>query len=155
MPDLIAIAQGLNAVKAIADITKVMSGLRDSAKFLDKTVELTQKTLDVQISLTAALSEQSTLVQTINDLEKENTQLKAWDADKDHYRMEKLPPGIIIYTLKQESSRPGEIIHSICPTCYGNGKNFPLHEGEANHGQYDLTCHSCGNFSSWRKTSLA
>ena len=43
---------------------------------LNKTVELNQKILDVQIALNAALQEQSTLVQTISYLEKEVADLK-------------------------------------------------------------------------------
>ena len=32
MPDMLAIAQGLNAIKATTDIIKTMAGLRDAAQ---------------------------------------------------------------------------------------------------------------------------
>ena len=35
MPDMLAIAQGLNAIKATTDIIKTMAGLRDAAQILE------------------------------------------------------------------------------------------------------------------------
>jgi hypothetical protein len=72
MPDLIAISQGLNAVKAATEIVKTIAGLRDSAKLLENTVELNQKILSVQTALADAQAEQATLLQTIREREEES-----------------------------------------------------------------------------------
>jgi cell division protein FtsB len=145
MPDLLAIAQGFNALRAAGQIAQTMIGLRDSAKLLEKTVELNREIAAVQTALFEAQKEQATLVKTIDELEKEVAHLKAWDADKKRYQMEKLPPGVIVYTLKQDMAEPGELPHSICPTCYHRGKKSPLHSDQPGNGFYNLTCYECGN----------
>jgi hypothetical protein len=67
MPDLIAIGQGLNAVKALMDIGKTLVGLRDSAKLLEAKVEFSHQLFAVQKALLEAQAEQATLVQTIRE----------------------------------------------------------------------------------------
>jgi len=64
MVDLIAISQGLNALKGTSDLIKTIVGLRDSAKLLETTVELNQQILSVQKALADAQTEQATLVET-------------------------------------------------------------------------------------------
>jgi hypothetical protein len=144
MPDLLAIAQGFNALRTAGQIAQTMIGLRDSAKLLEKTVELNREIAAAQTALFEAQSEQATLIKTIDQLEKEVAGLKAWDADKKRYQMEKLPPGVIVYTLKQDMAESGEPVHSICPTCYHRGKKSPLHSDEPGHGVHKLTCHEYG-----------
>jgi hypothetical protein len=80
VPDMLAIAQGLNAIKATTDIIKTMTGLRDAAQILEKTVELNQKILSVQAALADAQAEQTTLIERIRELEKEVTYLKSWES---------------------------------------------------------------------------
>jgi len=89
MPDLIAIGQGLHAVKALTDMGKTMLGLRDSAKVLEATVEFNQQLLSVQRALLDAQAEQTTLIQTIGALEKEVAGLTAWNAEKEKYELKK------------------------------------------------------------------
>jgi formate dehydrogenase maturation protein FdhE len=144
MPDMLAIAQGLNALKATADIIKAMVGLRDAAQILEKTIELNQKILTVQTALADAQTEQTSLIQTVRELEEEIARLKAWNADKDRYQLEQLPPRVYVYALKQDMAREGEPVHSICPTCYQRDKKSVLQAGETSHGTHELTCHECG-----------
>jgi septal ring factor EnvC (AmiA/AmiB activator) len=125
MPDLIAISQGLNAVKAATEIVKTIAGLRDSAKLLENTVELNQKILSVQTALADAQAEQTTLIQTIRQLEEEIARLKAWDAEKERYELQRFDPGVFVYVLKPEAAR-GEPIHKLCAACYQNGKKSIL-----------------------------
>src|SRR6516162_64256 len=121
MPDMLAIAQGFNAVKALTDIAKTMMGLRDSAKLLEANVEFNQQLLAIQKALLDAHTEQTTLIQTVRQHEEEIARLEAWEAEKQRYELERLPPGIFIYSLKPVMAS-GEPMHSICQTCYQRGK---------------------------------
>jgi cellobiose-specific phosphotransferase system component IIA len=73
MPDLIAISQGLSALKATSDIVKALIGLRDYAQILEKTVELNQQIATAQAALISAHQEQSSLFDQVHALEKEIT----------------------------------------------------------------------------------
>ena len=117
MPDLIAISQGLAAVKTLSDITKTAFGLRDSAKLLEAQVEFNRQLAAVQTALATAQNEQSTLTQTIRDLEKKIADFETWEADKQEYQMQNLPSGTIVYVLKPDAqtSKPA---HYICTKCY-------------------------------------
>src|ERR1700720_3448556 len=121
MPDLIAIGQGLNAVKAMTDIVKTMVGLQGSAKILENSIELNRKIADVQIALNTALTEQGTLVKTIHDQEEEIARLKAWDSEKDNYELKDVGDGggAVAYMIK-EAAQGAEPLHCLCTKCYSH-----------------------------------
>jgi hypothetical protein len=77
MVDLLALAQGFQAIRSASDIAQTLIGLRDSAKLLEKTVELNREIAAAQAALFSAQSEQATLVNTIDDLEKKLLALNA------------------------------------------------------------------------------
>jgi hypothetical protein len=155
MPDMLAIAQGLNAVKAATEIVKTIAGLRDSAKLLENTVELNRKIADVQIALNAALSEQTALVQTINDLKEEIVRMKAWEAEKQRYELKDLGFGAFACVIKPEM-QGAEPVHSICANCYQRGQKTHLQNtgrlAEPHGGGFVWECPSCKgtlNVTNW------
>jgi hypothetical protein len=122
MPDLIAISQGLNAVKAATEIVKTIAGLRDSAKLLENTVELNQKILSVQTALSDAQAEQATLIQTIREHEEEIARFKAWETERQRYELKKVSQiGSTAYVLKQDA-QGADPPHCICTACYQHAK---------------------------------
>jgi hypothetical protein len=126
MPDLIAISQGLGALKAATEIVKTIVGLRDSSKILENTVELNTKILSAQQALADAQAEQTTLIETIRQLEEEIARLKAWnDGEKQKYELKSLGGGSIAYALKEEA-KGTEPMHWICAQCYDDGKRSIL-----------------------------
>jgi hypothetical protein len=124
MPDLIAIGQGLNAVKALTDLAKTMMGLRDSAKLLDTTVEFQQQILSVQKALLDAQAEQATLIERIRNLEEESANLKAWEAEKQRYELKEVAPRGFAYVLKPTAGG-SEPVHWICAACYQKRQKSP------------------------------
>jgi seryl-tRNA synthetase len=142
MADMLAIAQGLNALKAMMDIGKAMVGLRDAAQILEKTVELNQKILSVQTALADAQAEQTTLVQTIGQLEEEIVRLKTWETEKKRYQLTEVAPRTFTYVLKPEMAN-GEPPHWICAACYQNGKISILQGKESHTFGWYHSCPSC------------
>jgi hypothetical protein len=146
MPDMLAIAQGLNAVKALTDIAKTMIGLRDSTKILETSVELNSKIADVQIALNAALAEQTTLIQTIREREEEITCLKAWDGEKEKYELKDLGSGSLALVIKPDA-QGSEPVHCLCVRCSQDGKKRIMQNtGEMAPAPYGRKwrCSDCG-----------
>jgi hypothetical protein len=145
MPDLIAIGQGLSALKAATETMKTIMGLRDGAKLLENTVELNQNILAAQSALLDAQQEQTALTETIQKLEEEIASIRTWDAEKQRYELTSLGnPGIFSYSIK-EASRGAEPPHSICPDCYEDGKKSVLQQITRFPGQASvMTCGRCG-----------
>lgn len=123
--DLIAISQGLQAVQGMTNLVKTMVGLRDSAQLLEKTVELNQKILTVQIALSNAQSEQTSLIQTIRELEEKIAGFETWKAEKERYELKSLGGGALAYMLKPQE-RGSEPPHWVCTNCYGERRISPI-----------------------------
>jgi ribosomal protein L29 len=146
MPDLIAIGQGLNAVKAATEIVKTMIGLRDSAKLIENTVKLNSEILSVQKALADAHAEQTTLLQTVRELEQEIARMKTWETEKQRYELKDLGAGAFACTIKQNAQGAGPF-HAICANCYERGEKSYLQDTR------DLTrmpymiwgCPNCGS----------
>jgi hypothetical protein len=147
MPDLLAIAQGLNALKATTDIIKAMVGLRDAAQILEKTVDLNQKILAAQTALADAQMEQTALIQTIRDREEEIARLKAWETEKQRYELKDVAmgSGSFAYIIKP-TAQGGEPLHCLCAYCYENGKKRVMQTtGRLLHGRRLWSCPDCKN----------
>ena len=100
---------GVSAFKAAMDISKGIKDLDDRTRRNEAVIELQEKILGAQ-------SAQSALIQAVGDLEKEVARLKAWDADKQRYKLAELRPGVVAYTLK-EGMENGEPVHKLCTAC--------------------------------------
>ena len=131
-------------LKAASEGLQGLVHVRDQIKFGDAVIKLQTQILAAQQGASSAQSRKMEMTDEISELKTRVTELEEWDAEKKRYKKEILPPGVVLYLLKEECADQGEPVHPICPTCYGNGKRFPLHRGETKRGQYDLHCHSCG-----------
>lgn len=107
----------LSSLKAARDISEAMFSLRDATAMQTKRFELQSKILDAQASALAAQEERSSLMERIRQLEEETARLKAWDGEKERYRLKKFGDGAFAYVLQEESAN-GEPVHALCATCY-------------------------------------
>ena len=144
MVDMTAITGAASTLKTAYDLGKAALSPHDAAVVKAKIAEMQGEISSALASAITAQTEQMALLKRVDELEKYLADRKAFDREMKRYELVELPPGILVRRLKESAAKPGEPIHCICPTCYGNGKNFPLHRGKTNQGQYDLTCHSCG-----------
>jgi hypothetical protein len=101
-------------------------------------------------STLAAQMAQSALLKQVGELEKEVTNLKTWDAEKQKYHLVELRTnvapghgGALAYALKEQASS-SEPIHFLCPNCYEDGHKAILQQ-EWRPGHVDiLWCQRCG-----------
>jgi hypothetical protein len=127
---------GINALKSAFDLAKGIKDIDDRTRLNDVVIELQEKILSAQQS-------QSALVETVGNLEKEVTDLKAWDADKARYKLHDVGDGLMTYALK-EGMENGEPPHYICANCYAkNQKSFLVRETRYPGRADVLVCHRC------------
>ena len=105
---------GIGALKSAFDIANGLKDIDDAARRNAAVIDLQEKILSAQAA-------QSSLIQTVSDLEKEMARLKDWEADKSRYELTELAPGIVAFSIR-ESMRNGEPFHRICANCCAKGK---------------------------------
>lgn len=130
------ILAGLSGFKAMLDLAKGLKDINDAATRNAVAIELQEKILSAQ-------AQQAALVEHVRELEEEVARFKTWEAEKQRYKLEALPPGTHVYTLKPDMAA-GEPAHHICQTCYQRCKKSILHQSETQNGTYHLKCNECG-----------
>lgn len=125
MVDMAAIAGAATSLKTAIDISKIALGLRDKSLIRTKVLEMQGEISSALASAIAAQTDQLAILQRISDLEKEITQLKAWDAEKENYDLKPIARGTVTYMLKPEV-RGSEPPHWLCAQCFENRKRSIL-----------------------------
>jgi hypothetical protein len=137
------IAGAISALKTAKDIAEAMVSLRDTATFQEKRIELQSKILDAQGSMLPAQDERSTLIQRIRDLEQEIARLRAWDAEKQRYELQRWGEGAFARVLKQSEAN-GEPVHALCAACYDRGVKSIIHSNrEPTWPKHAWDCPTC------------
>ncbi len=127
MVDMTTIGVIANSLNAAVNITKAMIDLRDAQAIQSKVIELQRAILDAQSGAFAANEERTTLIQRVRDLEKEITDLKAWNAEKENYELKSIYLGSFA-CLPKANTPNAEPPHWLCATCYENGKKSILQD---------------------------
>ncbi len=129
---------GLGAIKTAFDIAKGLKDIDDATRRNAAVIELQEKIL-------AAQAAQASLVDHISELKGHVTQLEAWDADKERYKLTDLGVGLLAYALK-EGMENGEPPHYLCTQCYNDKIKSILQTETRYPGRcHVLACHRCGS----------
>ncbi|MER8662865.1 hypothetical protein NKH34_17155 [Mesorhizobium sp. M1148] len=127
---------GISAFKTMFDLAKALKEM-DAANIRNNAV------MDLQERIMTAQAAYATLAGSVGELEAQVRRFETWEAEKQRYQLEELPPGILMYRLKAGMEN-GEPPHKICANCYNKGIKSLLHNrGQAN-GLTHWRCHSCG-----------
>lgn len=129
MVDISAIGSAISAINGIKDIAQAMIGLRDAAAVQEKRIEFQDKIIQAQQAIMAAQEERTTLVQRVDELEKQLARFKAWETEKKRYELKEVDVGAFVYALKGgvASSEPP---HWLCAHCYEAGNKSILQRAE-------------------------
>ncbi len=125
MADLSAIAAALSSLNALKDIAQAMIGLRDAQALQAKVIEFNNAIIEAQTKIFLVNEERTALLERISNLEKEVTDLEAWEATKDRYELKRTSGGGLVWSLKAEAQR-SEAPHQICTNCYEKRKRSIL-----------------------------
>src|SRR3712207_5855457 len=106
MADMALFQAAMTGLKTAADIALGLNKLNTMAEVNAKAIELQQIIMHVQSSALTAQSEQAALIQRVRDLETELVRVKAWEAEKQRYKLVQPWPGkgSIVYALKESMS---------------------------------------------------
>jgi hypothetical protein len=130
----------LDPLKSASDTVNGLIEIRDTAKFGGAIIELQTQILAAQQGALATQEREAAMAEEICNLKEKITRFETWETEKQRYKLEALPPGVHVYTLKEESGKPP---HHICKTCYQRGKKSILDKSEINNGIYHLVCSEC------------
>lgn len=130
-------------LKTIGEIAQGLIEIRDTVKFGKAVTELLAQVVAAQQGALAALAHEAELIDVKRRLEAQIRELQAWEAEKQRYQLERLEPGVFVYTLKPALAA-GEPPHRICQACYQRGKKFILQSHGVHDGLEKLDCHECG-----------
>lgn len=152
--DLSLIQGTISGLKVAGDIAKGLLELKSISDVQGKVIELQSTILSAQSSALSANADQSAMVEEIRQLKEEVARVKAWEAEKQRYKLHAPWEGSVVYALKKSMS-DSEPPHWICTSCYENGRKSILNQLQGKDGWYIVTCPVCKSQvqSPWRGPS--
>lgn len=150
-----ALIQGtITGLKTAADIAKSLMELKSISDVQAKVIELQSAILFAQSSALSANADQAAMVDEIRQLKEEVAHVKAWETQKQRYKLYSPWEGSVVYALRQSVSN-SEPPHWICTSCYENGRKSILNQIKGKDGWNLVTCPVCKSQiqSPWRSAS--
>lgn len=124
--DMTTIAEAIASLKTASETLKTIKGLfgtsTASKDAQEKISELQGIISSAYGSALSAQMGQFSMLQNIRDLEAKIASFETWGSEKLRYDLIDVNPGfgsVYVYRLKREAAGT-EVIHCICPKCYGN-----------------------------------
>lgn len=143
MVDIASITAAVTGLKTAADIAKSMIGLKTESEIRAKVIELQSVILAAQSSALAANSDQFALLERARELEGELASVKAWESEKQRYKLRDFGGGTFAYVLDPERSE-GEPPHRLCAACFHKEEKSILQfQYESGTSQDKYLCTAC------------
>jgi len=140
---MITITEGIKALKKAKNIIEDLIKARDFIKHKELLKGLLTDVISAQTVTLQLQEEHSTLIATIDDLEKEIVRLKDWSTERERYRLQEVAPEVFAYVL-DESMGHGEPIHLLCCNCYDNGQKGRFQPFNESAVKKTYKCERCG-----------
>lgn len=152
--DMSLIQGTISGLKLAGDIAKGLLELKTMSEVQGKVIELQSAILSAQSSALSANADQAAMVEEIRALKEEIARVKAWEIQKERYKLHSPWEGSVVYALKQSMSN-FEPPHWICTSCYENGRKSILNQTQGKDGWCLVTCPVCKSQvqSPWRSPS--
>jgi len=142
MVDMGSIAAAVSSLKVAGDIAVGLVNLKTMAEVQSKAIELNQKIISAQHDIFAANAAQTALVERVRELEKQIAEMKAWEGQKQRYKLARPFAGLTVYAL-QKSMSNGEPPHYLCTNCFHSGKPSILQNAQPKDGWTLFRCQVC------------
>ena len=139
--DLTLIQGTISGLKLAGDIAKGFLELKSLTDVQGKVIELQSAILSAQGSALAANADQAAMVQEVRNLKEDIARIKAWEEQKQRYKLASPWQGCVVYALKQQCSGT-EPPHWICTKCYEDGRKSILNPIKGD-GWYRFCCPVC------------
>jgi hypothetical protein len=150
MFDAAAMSGMITSLKATADLSQLAINAHDAAAVRSKVIELQGQIVAAQSYALAAQMNQTAILERVHLLEKEVTDLKTWDAEKQKYELVNIRDEpttkhfgpAFARALKTEIA-VAEPFHLICPDCYERSEKSILQEEVRPRRIQVLFCQRC------------
>lgn len=140
--DMTLIQGTISGLKTAADIAKSLMELKSISDVQAKVIELQSAILSAQSSALSANADQAAMVEEIRALKEELARVKAWEAQKQRYKLVKPWGAGVAYALKESMSN-AEPPHLICTNCYEGGRKSILNPIADSHAFISYICPVC------------
>jgi len=140
--DMSLIQGTITGLKTASDIAKSFLELKSIADVQTKVIELQSAILSAQSSALAANSDQAAMVEQIRTLKEEIASVKAWETQKQRYKLVTPWSAGVAYALKQSMS-DSEPPHLLCTNCYENGRKSILNPISDSNAFISYVCPVC------------
>jgi hypothetical protein len=129
---------GLSGLKTAFDLAK---GLKD----IDNAAQRNAAVIELQEKILSAHSEQASLIDLVGELRGRVSELEAWGADKQRYKLTDIGGGLRAYALRDDMEN-GEPHHYLCAQCFSDDVKSILQPEMRFPGRCDvLACNRCGS----------
>ena len=125
--DMGQIASAVSSLKVAGDLAVGLVNLKTMAEVQAKAIELNQKIISAQHDIFAANATQSVLIERVRELEGQIAVMKAWDTEKQRYKLASPETGALVYALQRVMSN-GEPPHYLCANCFKQGRPSILND---------------------------
>lgn len=140
--DMGQIAAAATNLKIAGEIVQGLISLKTMAEVQAKAIELNGKIIAAQHDLFAVNASQTVLVERVRDLEGQIADMKAWEAEKQRYKLVSPFSGAMVYAVQKHMSN-GEPPHYLCTSCYKAGKPSILQIAQNKEGWSYFGCPIC------------
>jgi hypothetical protein len=141
--DMALIQGAISGLKLAGDITKSLIEIKSMSEIQAKVIELQSVILSAQGSALSAHADQAAMVEEIRTLKEEIARVKAWESQKQRYKLNPIGEDCAVAYLLKESMSNSEPPHWICTKCYEDGKRMILQPTISPQGFAHLVCPSC------------
>jgi len=126
MPDLALISTAFQTINGLKTIAEGLMAAKDLAAVSGKVIELNGKIIEAQSLIFEIQQNGTALVQRVGELEKEITDLKSWDTEKQNYELKQVGRDNVFAYVSKAVEGAREAPHMICANCYEDGKKSLL-----------------------------
>ena len=140
--DMSLIQGTISGLKLAGDIAKGFLDLKTFNEVGGKVTELQSAILSAQSSAMEANAAQFAMIEEIRALKEEMTRIKAWETQKQRYKLVTPWSAGVAYALKQSMSN-SEPPHLICTNCYESGRKSILNPLANSSGFVSYACPAC------------
>jgi len=153
--DMSTITAAVTSLRMAGDIAKGLISLNTLSEVQSKAIELNEKIIEAQHRIFEANASQHALNDRVRELEEELARMKAWDTQKQRYKLVAPFPGCMVYALKKDKA-DGETPHYLCTNCFNRGQpSILLGKGDSptqrNASYYCPLC-KAEAFTKWHNT---
>lgn len=120
----------VQSMQSLATLLKAANSLSNYNEIVSAVSEVNAKLMQANAVALASQEKQSSLSTKVQELEKECVRLKDWAAEKQHYELRQVAPGVF---ARVEKSVVGDMesTHKLCCNCFDNTVKSILQQNPA------------------------